>query len=82
MTGRVYGAAGGTGRVLACVFGVIRDSLGIPGDEAIGADQQRAVRLEPMRGGRHHISTSPSSTPKRDTYIERYSKPLLCALRS
>jgi hypothetical protein len=41
----------------------------MPGDEAIGADQQRAVRLEPMRGGRHHISTSQLHTEAR--YIHR-----------
>jgi hypothetical protein len=41
----------------------------MPGDKAIGADQQRAVRLEPMRGGRHHISTSQLHTEAR--YIHR-----------
>jgi hypothetical protein len=39
--------------------GVLRGgSLGGPGDEAIGADQQTAVHLEAMRGRRRHFSTS------------------------
>ena len=72
---RVYGTAGGgTERVLACVRGVLRGSFSAPGDKAIGADQQRAVRLEAMRGGCHHFGTSQlhteaiytsSSTPSR-----------------
>jgi hypothetical protein len=76
MTRRVYGTAGGTRRVLACIR-VLRGSLGAPGDEAIGADQQRAVHLEVMRGGRH-FSTSQLHTEA----IYTSGTPTRCITRS
>jgi hypothetical protein len=57
-------------------------SLGMPGDEAIGADQQRAVRLEAMRGGRHHFSTSQLHTEAIYIHRERYATLLHHTLRS
>jgi hypothetical protein len=81
MTRRVYGAAGGTGRVLACVRGPPRR-------------QPRCARRRSHRGGpttcrpsrgdaRRPPPVQHLSAPHRsDIYIERYAKLLHYALRS
>jgi hypothetical protein len=57
---------------------VLRGSLGAPGDEAIRADQQRAVSRRCTAAA---TSAPPSFTPKRYTYIES-GTPRRCITRS
>src|SRR5256714_9482548 len=63
--------------VLELAFGVFHGSLGAPGDEAVGANQQRPVRTDPVRG--HALSTH--QLHPEAIRVERYVKSLRNALR-
>jgi hypothetical protein len=77
----VYGAAGGTGRVLACIQGPPRRQTRCARRRSHGEDQQCAVRLSRRCAAAAATSAPPSSTPKRYTYIES-GTPSRCFTRS
>src|SRR5206468_2783233 len=63
--------------LLELAFGVLRGDLGAPGDEAVGANQQRAVRTDPVR----YRALNARQLHPETIRIERYAQPPRDALR-